>query len=130
MGYFRTSLSCRANMKLTYYWALVKQAVPKERALKYAEQGEEWLEGFNMGYKRDDQSTWKSQNIPKHRHGGLFDQLVALSKKVTMGLTNTHRFSFAHSQFVWDCKSEPGVRDIFAQIWGTDKLTVSYGMLR
>ncbi|GAB1207905.1 hypothetical protein APSETT445_006641 [Aspergillus pseudonomiae] len=37
-------------------------------------------------------------------------------------------FSFAHAQFVWDCKSEPGVRDIFAKIWGTDKLTVSFGM--
>lgn len=37
-------------------------------------------------------------------------------------------FSFAHAQFVWDCKSEHGVRDIFAKIWGTDELTVSFGM--
>lgn len=37
-------------------------------------------------------------------------------------------FSFAHAQFVWDCKSEPKVRETFAKIWGTDKLTVSYGM--
>jgi hypothetical protein len=37
-------------------------------------------------------------------------------------------FSFAHAQFVWDCKAEPGVRKIFATIWGTDRLTVSYGM--
>lgn len=43
------------------------------------------------------------------------------------GLTELS-FSFAHAQFVWDCKSEPGVRDIFAKIWGTDKLTVSFGM--
>jgi len=28
---------------------------------------------------------------------------------------------------VWDAKTEPGVVDIFEQIWGTDKLTVSYG---
>jgi hypothetical protein len=40
------------------------------------------------------------------------------------------RFSFAHAQFVWDCKSEPEVRAIFAKIWGTDKLTVSYGIKR
>lgn len=63
-----------------------------------------------MGYKRNDSSTWKSKNIPKHHVAGLFD-----------------RFSFSHSQFVWDCKSEPGVRDIFAKIWGTDRLTVSFG---
>lgn len=28
---------------------------------------------------------------------------------------------------MWDAKTEPGVVDIFEQIWGTDKLTVSYG---
>ena len=43
-------------------------------------------------------------------------------------LLTAARFSFAHAQFVWDCKSEPSVRDIFAKIWGTDKLTVSFGM--
>ncbi|KAF4474762.1 putative phytanoyl-CoA dioxygenase [Colletotrichum fructicola Nara gc5] len=90
-------------------WALVKGAVPKQRALTYAEKGEEWLEGFKLGYKRDDPSTWRSTNIPRHRYGGLFDH-----------------FSFAHAQFVWDCKSEPNVRQIFATIWGTDKLTVSF----
>ncbi|KAK2589642.1 hypothetical protein QQS21_012682 [Conoideocrella luteorostrata] len=90
-------------------WALVKEAVPKERVLKYADKGEDWLESWGMGYKRNDPSTWKSTNVPLHRYGGLFDH-----------------FSFAHAQFVWDCKSEPKVRQIFADIWGTDKLTVSF----
>lgn len=44
--------------------------------MKYAEKAEDWLEGFNMGYRRSDQPTWKSTNIPRHRHGGLFDQYV------------------------------------------------------
>lgn len=44
------------------------------------------------------------------------------------GNVDAIRFSFSHAQFVWDCKSEPGVRDLFAQIWGTDKLTVSFGI--
>jgi len=83
--------------------------VPQERALGYADKAEDWLEGFNKGYKRNDTSTWKSKNIPQHNYGGLFD-----------------RFSFAHSQFVWDCKAEPKVREIFATIWGTEKLTVSF----
>lgn len=52
----------------------MKGVVPKEKALEYAQKGEDWLEGFKMGYKRDDPSTWKSTNIPKHRYGGLFDQ--------------------------------------------------------
>lgn len=52
----------------------MKGAVASEKALKYADSAEEWLEGFKMGYKRDEASTWKSKNIPKHRYGGLFDQ--------------------------------------------------------
>lgn len=52
----------------------MKEAVPRDRALGYALKAEDWLEGFKMGYKRDDRSTWKSKNIPRHRHGGLFDQ--------------------------------------------------------
>ncbi|KAJ2980963.1 hypothetical protein NQ176_g2319 [Zarea fungicola] len=66
-------------------WALVKSAVPSQKALQYAQKGEDWMEGFNMGYKRDDETTWKSKNVPRHRYGGLFDN-----------------FSFAHAQFVWD----------------------------
>ncbi|KAL4813452.1 hypothetical protein BDW67DRAFT_177894 [Aspergillus spinulosporus] len=90
-------------------WALVKGVIPKDKALSYADRAEDWLEGFNLGYKRDDPATWKSKNLPRHRHGGLFDH-----------------FSFAPAQFVWDCKSEPTVREIFATIWGTNKLTVSF----
>ena len=44
-----------------------------------------------------------------------------------MGKLTPRSYSFAHAQFVWDCKAEPKVREIFAKIWGTDKLTVSYG---
>jgi hypothetical protein len=36
-------------------------------------------------------------------------------------------YSIAHAQFMWDAKTEPGVVEIFEQIWGTDKLTVSFG---
>lgn len=36
-------------------------------------------------------------------------------------------YSIAHAQWMWDAKTEPGVTSIFEQIWGTDKLTVSFG---
>lgn len=52
----------------------MKEAVPRERALKYSLKAEDWLEGFKMGYNREDRSTWKPKTIPRHRHGGLFDQ--------------------------------------------------------
>jgi hypothetical protein len=38
-----------------------------------------------------------------------------------------HRFGVAHEQFAWDIRSEPAVIDVFANIWGTEELLVSFG---
>ena len=43
----------------------MRNAISTEDAAKYADKAQEWLEGFNMGYKRDDPATWKKDNIPK-----------------------------------------------------------------
>lgn len=40
--------------------------MPRERADKYADQAHAWLEGFNLGYKRDDPSTYLKKNLPRH----------------------------------------------------------------
>jgi len=53
---------------------VVKGAVSREKAAEYAKKGEDWLEGFNFGYKRDDPSTWDVKKLPQHRHGGLYSQ--------------------------------------------------------
>ena len=45
-----------------------------EKAAEYSNEGEKWLEGFNLGYKRDDPSTWDVKNLPKHIKGGLYSQ--------------------------------------------------------
>ncbi|KZO90876.1 hypothetical protein CALVIDRAFT_489806, partial [Calocera viscosa TUFC12733] len=90
-------------------FAVVKGVISKEKAAEYAVKGDDWLEGFNLGYKRDDRSTWNVKNLPRHNRGGLYGQ-----------------FSFSHAQFVWDAKSEPGIVKLFETIWGTDKLTVSF----
>ena len=44
----------------------------QQKAAEYAQRGEAWLEGFNLGYKRDDESTWDVENLPRHAHGGLY----------------------------------------------------------
>ncbi|GFZ51910.1 hypothetical protein JCM24511_09680 [Saitozyma sp. JCM 24511] len=90
-------------------FVVVKGVVTPEKAAEYAQKGEEWLEGFKLGYKRDDPSTWDVKKLPKHNRGGLYSQ-----------------YSFAHSQFVWDAKAEPKIVQLFETIWGTDKLTVSF----
>ncbi|CAD6569285.1 MAG: hypothetical protein TREMPRED_005173 [Tremellales sp. Tagirdzhanova-0007] len=90
-------------------FAVIKGVVDPERAANYAERAEEWLEGFNLGYKRDDPVSWDVKHLPRHKKGGLYTQ-----------------YSFAHSQFVWDAKSEPGIVGLYETIWGTDRLTVSF----
>lgn len=42
-------------------------------------------------------------------------------------MLTSRRYSFAHSQFVWDAKSEPKIIELFETIWGTPELTVSFG---
>jgi hypothetical protein len=90
-------------------FVVVKGVVTPEKAAEYAEKGEEWLEGFKLGYQRDDPSTWDVKKLPRHNRGGLYSQ-----------------YSFAHSQFVWDAKAEPKIVELFETIWGTDQLTVSF----
>ena len=38
-----------------------------------------------------------------------------------------HRNGAGQEQFAWDIRSEPGLIDAFAKIWGTDELLVSVG---
>ncbi|GFZ48428.1 hypothetical protein JCM24511_06176 [Saitozyma sp. JCM 24511] len=75
----------------------------------YVDELNAWLESFGMGFKSDDRSTWHVGNVPQFEKGGLF-----------------FRHGVAHEQFVWDLRSEPAVIDVFAKIWGTDELIVSY----
>ncbi|EJU04012.1 hypothetical protein DACRYDRAFT_105083 [Dacryopinax primogenitus] len=87
-----------------------KDVVSREKALNYyAPAGEDWLEGFKLGYKRDDPSTWDVKNLPRHIFGGLYGQ-----------------YSFSHAQFVWDAKTEPNIVELFEKLWGTKELTVSF----
>ncbi|VUC26861.1 unnamed protein product [Clonostachys rosea] len=90
-------------------WTIVRGAVPKERAAYYTDKSYEWLESWGLGFQRSDPSTRKEANVPWYIRGGLYA-----------------RYGIAHEQFVWDLKSEPGLVDKFAQIWGTDELVVSY----
>ena len=47
-------------------FVVVKNVVSAEKAEGYVQAAHEWLEGFQLGYKRDDQSTWRVKNLPKH----------------------------------------------------------------
>lgn len=45
-------------------YCVVKEAIPRERSIGYAEDIHEWLESFGLGYKRDDPSTIREECLP------------------------------------------------------------------
>lgn len=68
----------------------------------------DWLEGLKTGIKRNNPKTWKSKNWPC----------------TIRGIIQHHRVG--HAQFIWDIRCEPNIINIFKEIWGTDKLLVSF----
>ncbi|WVQ71114.1 hypothetical protein IAR50_000639 [Cryptococcus sp. DSM 104548] len=90
-------------------YAVVKGSIPTDRALAYREHMFQWLESFPLGFDRNDSTTWKNEHLPVHMKGGMF-----------------HGYGFAHLDFVWDIRCEPGVIDAFAKVWGTNELITSF----
>jgi len=90
-------------------WAVVKGVVPKERCEYYYNGMWDFMERFGTGIDRNKPSTWKNSNWPSVLHGGLMQH-----------------YGVGHEQFVWDARSEEGVINAFATLWGTDELLVSF----
>lgn len=47
-------------------YTVVKGAVSRERALAAREAAFQWLEGFNLGFNREDPSTYRNEHLPNH----------------------------------------------------------------
>ena len=74
-------------------WTVVRGALPRDRALAYADKGYEWLESWNLGFDRKDPSTRKTANLPWHTRVGLYNGFVMntgiMDSVVVSGNTNT-----------------------------------------
>jgi hypothetical protein len=55
-------------------WTVVPNALSKEKASSYADEGYKWLESWELGYDHKDESTRKTANLPWHIRGGLYAQ--------------------------------------------------------
>ena len=93
-------------------FAVVKGAVPPERAQHYQDKALEWLESFDHSLDLNDPQTWKKANLP-----------------IQTKIRTYENYSVVHEKFMWDARQEPGVLDAFKKIWGTDKLLVSFDSL-
>jgi hypothetical protein len=52
-------------------YALIKKAVPRERALSYQTRALDWLKKFDMGLDYDDPSTWNADHLPVMMNAGM-----------------------------------------------------------
>ncbi|KAL2828776.1 hypothetical protein BDW59DRAFT_178692 [Aspergillus cavernicola] len=94
-------------------FAVVKDAIPRETALAHQQKAREWLKSFgNNDLDYQNPETWVASNLP-----------------VQSTINTFSAYGVAHEKFMWDARMEPGVIDAFAQIWGTDELTVSFDSL-
>ncbi|KAJ5953498.1 hypothetical protein N7454_000394 [Penicillium verhagenii] len=90
-------------------YAVIKGAVPRERALKYADEIYDWLEGFNLGFKRDDPSTIHKDHLPDINEKGM-----------CLG------YAISHESFTWAVRQEEEVIKAFEKVYDTEDLIVSF----
>ncbi|PIG81377.1 hypothetical protein AARAC_010046, partial [Aspergillus arachidicola] len=90
-------------------FAVVKGAIPRERALKYADEMFSWLENFHLGFDRHDPSSVHKDNLPVINEKGMCLQ-----------------YAVTHEKFVWDVRSEPGVVETFEKVYNDKDLIVSF----
>ena len=53
-------------------YVVIKGAVPKDRAAAYQNKALNWLESFNIGFDKNDKTTWKKEHLPQSWKGGMY----------------------------------------------------------
>ncbi|KAL2207085.1 phytanoyl-CoA dioxygenase [Sarocladium strictum] len=94
-------------------YAVVPSVISKEKAKAYQGSAFEWLKSFdNSELDLDKPSTWTPENLPFVSEINTFNY-----------------YGVVHERFMWDIRLEPRVIDVFAKLWGTDELLVSFDAL-
>ncbi|BGP50830.1 hypothetical protein JCM10450v2_006756 [Rhodotorula kratochvilovae] len=87
-------------------FAVVKGAVPRERAAYYEAKALQWARQF--GFDKQDKSTWNADHLPVGENGLVND------------------YGASHEAWVWEARLEPKVIETFEELWGTKELLVSF----
>ncbi|KAF9872471.1 phytanoyl-CoA dioxygenase [Colletotrichum karsti] len=94
-------------------FAVIPSVIPREKAIQYQGRALDWLQSFNnpsLDLKKP--STWTPENLP-----------------FISGINTFNHYGVVHEKFMWDIRLEPGVIDVFSQVWNTDQLIVSFDAL-
>jgi hypothetical protein len=90
-------------------YAVVKGAVPRERADQYASDMYSYLENFDLGFDRNDASTVHKDKLPVINEKGM-----------------CLWYGVCHEDFTWKIRSEPAVIDAFSKVYQDEDLIVSF----
>ncbi len=92
-------------------YAVIPGVLQPEEADAYVERVWEWLRRLSKRIDRNDPATWTREYGWPHtlRAAGVI-----------------HYHNVGHEQFVWDLRSDPRICDVYANVWNTDELIVSY----
>jgi ectoine hydroxylase-related dioxygenase (phytanoyl-CoA dioxygenase family) len=89
-------------------WAVVPSVLSTEKVELYKSCFWDWMESFGSGIDRSNPESWTSSNWPLSIRGLL------------------QHYRIGHAKFVWDLRTEQAVLDVFAKLWATYDLLVSF----
>jgi hypothetical protein len=90
-------------------YAVYKDAANTDEMAKAHELFWLFLESLGLGIKRTDPRTWGNEVWPQsHKNGAIAG------------------YSVGHSEFLWYCRGLESIRGLFARLWDTNKLLVSF----
>ncbi|PVI05798.1 hypothetical protein DM02DRAFT_684233 [Periconia macrospinosa] len=89
--------------------AVVKGAIPEDRANQYADRMLNWLEDFQLGFDRNDPNTVHADKLPAINEKGM-----------------CFGYGVSHEQFAWDVRQEQGVIEAFEKVYEDKDLIVSF----
>lgn len=90
-------------------YVVIKNILPQETRDELIDKfWKDWTT-CSPGFKREDTSTWKSENSPM-----MFAKGMALFS------------GLPHGDFAWSTRTQPKIRKVFAKVHGTKKLSVSF----
>lgn len=93
-------------------YAVVKNAIPRDRAIAYQKKALDWVTSFGTELDLSKPETWTKANLP-----------------IQSKINTFHQYSVVHEKFMWDARTEPGVLGAFEALWGTEELLVSFDSL-
>ncbi|KAL4878102.1 hypothetical protein BJY04DRAFT_230001 [Aspergillus karnatakaensis] len=88
---------------------VLKSVISPSRAQYYCDKQIQWLKNFDLGFDETNESTWTADHLPVSFKGRMY-----------------HAYGATQEKMAWEARTEPGVIEIFEQLWETKELICSF----